>query len=123
MKTKMKNDKHYNDTVQRTPYIHIRASSLSLEYLIQFQLGHSLERERPSRAHFHARTSKILAQSSTRTKRDLGTILWAIDENMGTNLQALYSCLQTQKHKLYAQLFEQLLYLLGIEFSSSWSLK
>ena len=34
-------------------------------------------------------TTEIQAQSSTRTKRDLGTILWAIDENMGTNLQAV----------------------------------
>ena len=35
-----------------------------------------------------ARTTEIRSQSSTRTKRDLGTILWAIDENVGTNLQA-----------------------------------
>ena len=38
-----------------------------------------------------ARTTKIRAQFSAQTKRDLGTILWAIDENMGTNLQAFYS--------------------------------
>ena len=36
-----------------------------------------------------ARTPKIRAQASTRTKQDLGTILWPIDENVGTNLQAL----------------------------------
>ena len=42
------------------------------------------------RTTFYVRTAKIWAQSSTRTKQDLGTILWAINENMGTNLQALY---------------------------------
>ena len=39
------------------------------------------------------------AQSSTWTKQELGTILWAIDENMGTNLQALYSSSAVWKHK------------------------
>ena len=47
----------------------------------------SLERERPSEAHFYAWTTKIRSQSSTRTEQGLSTILWAIDENMGTNLQ------------------------------------
>ena len=60
---------------------------------------HNLERERPSRAHFYARTPKVRAQSSTRMKQDLGTILWAIDENTGTNLlQAfLYSSSENTK--------------------------
>ena len=31
-----------------------------------------------------------------RTKQDLGTILWAIDESMGMNLQALYSSSDVQ---------------------------
>ena len=51
------------------------------------KIGHSLERERPGRAHFYAWTTKIWAQSRMRTKRDLGTILWAINKNMGTNLK------------------------------------
>ena len=46
------------------------------------------------------------SQSSMRTKQGLGTILWAIDENMGTNLQAIYKhfyigCLKTQKPQLH----------------------
>ena len=57
--------------------------------------GHSLEREWPS----HAWTTKIRSQPSTRTKRGLGTILWAIDKNMGTNLQAVYSSSAVWKHK------------------------
>ena len=57
-------------------------------------------------AHFYSWTTKILSQSSTRTKRGLGTLLWAIDENMGTNLQAFYKhfyigCLKTQKQQLH----------------------
>ena len=67
-------------------------------------IGHSLEREWPSQ--FYTWTTKIWSQSSTRTKWGLGTILWAIDENMGTNLQAFYKhfyigCLKTQKQQLY----------------------
>ena len=50
------------------------------------EIGDNLARERPSRAHFYARTPKIRAQSSTQMKQDLGTNLWAIDENTGTNL-------------------------------------
>ena len=38
----------------------------------------------------HTFTTKIRSPSSTRTKRGLGTILWTIDENMGTNPQAFY---------------------------------
>ena len=53
------------------------------------KIGHSLERERPS--HFYARTIKIWSQSSTQMKQGLGTILWAIYENIGTNLQAVTS--------------------------------
>ena len=57
-------------------------------------------------AHFYSWTTKIWSQSSTRTKRGLGTLLWAIDENMGTNLQAFYKhfyigCLKTQKQQLH----------------------
>ena len=45
--------------------------------------------------------TKIRSQSSTRTKRGLGTVLWPINENMGTNMQAFYKhfyigCLKTQ---------------------------
>ena len=70
------------------------------------EFGHSLEREWPSRAHFYAWTTKIRSQSGTRMKRGLGTILWAIDENTGTNLQAFYKhfyigCLKTQKQQLH----------------------
>ena len=54
----------------------------------QHKIGHSLEREWPSQAHFYVWTTKICLQSSMRMKRGLGTILWVIDENMGTNLQA-----------------------------------
>ena len=59
-----------------------------------------------NRAQFRARTTKIWSQSSTRTKRGLGTILWPIDENMGTNLQAFYKhfyigCPKTQKQQLH----------------------
>ena len=44
--------------------------------------GHSLERERPKFGHNPAcERNKIWVQF----------VLWAIDENMGTNLQALYS--------------------------------
>ena len=39
------------------------------------KIGHSLEHEWPSEAHFYAWTIKIRSQSSTRTKRSLGTIL------------------------------------------------
>ena len=49
------------------------------------KIGHILESERPSWAHFYAWMTKIQAQSSTQTKQDLGTILWAIDDNMGPN--------------------------------------
>ena len=70
------------------------------------KIGHNLERKRPSEARFYARTPTIRAQSSTRTKRGRGTILWAIDENMGTNLQAFYKhfyigCLEKKKRQLH----------------------
>ena len=56
----------------------------------------------------YERTPKIRAQSSPQTKRDLGTILWAIDENMGfghksASIVQFISCLKTQKQKLYVQ--------------------
>ena len=65
------------------------------------KIGHSLEREWPSEAHFYAWTTKSRSQSSTRKKRGLGTILWAIDENIGTNLQAIISIFTSAvwKHK------------------------
>ena len=56
-----------------------------------------------NRAQFRARTPTIWAQSSARTKQDRGTILWAIDENMGPNLQTLYSSTSVRKHKLYVK--------------------
>ena len=59
------------------------------------QIGRSLEREWPI-----LRMNSVTIQL-TRTKRGLGTILWAIDENMGTNLQAFYIGSQTQKQKLH----------------------
>ena len=54
------------------------------------------------------RTTKIRAQFSAQTTQNLlcvndqNLVLWAIDENMGTNLQAFYKhfyigCLKTQK--------------------------
>ena len=56
------------------------------------------------------RTTKIRAQFSSQTTQNLlrvndqNLVLWAIDENMGTNLQAFYkhfyiSCLKTQKQQ------------------------
>ena len=58
-----------------------------------------------------ARTTKIRAQFSTQTTQNLlrvndqNLVLWAIDENIGTNLQAFYKhfyigCLKTQKQQL-----------------------
>ena len=58
------------------------------------------------------RTSKIWAQFSAQTTQNLlrvndqNVVLWAIDENMGTNLQAFYKhfyigCLKTQKQQLH----------------------
>ena len=59
-----------------------------------------------------ARTTKIRAQFSAQTTQNLlrvngqNLVLWAIDENMGTNLQAFYKhfyigCLKTQKQQLH----------------------
>ena len=71
--------------------------------LVRQKIGHSLDfrawTTKSGRAHFHVRTAKIWAQSSTRTKQDLGTMMWAIDENMGRNLQALYGSSADWKHK------------------------
>ena len=58
------------------------------------------------------RTTKIRAQFSAQTTQNLlrvndqNLVLWAIDENMGTNLQAFYKhfyigCLKTQKQQLH----------------------
>ena len=58
------------------------------------------------------RTTEIRAQFSAQTTQNLlrvndqNLVLWAIDENMGTNLQAFYkhfyiSCLKTQKQQLH----------------------
>ena len=55
---------------------------------IRAQFSKQTTKNRAQRERPNARTTKIWAQSSTQTKQDLGTILWAIDENMGTNLQA-----------------------------------
>ena len=81
------------------------------------EIGHNLARERPtfghnlvrklhkighkwaSEAHFYAWTTKVRSQSSTRMKRGLGTILRAIDENMGTNLQAVTSIFTSENTK------------------------
>ena len=66
-----------------------------------------------NQAQFRARMTKSLtrerqirSQSSMRMKRGLGTILWAIDENVGTDLQAFHKrfyigCLKTQKQQLH----------------------
>ena len=59
-----------------------------------------------------ARTTKIRAQFSAQTTQkllrvnDQNLVLWVIDENMGTNLQASYKhfyidCLKTQKQQLH----------------------
>ena len=59
-----------------------------------------------------ARTTKIRAQFSAQTTQiflrvnDQNLVLWAIDENMGTNLQEFYKyfyigCLKTQKQQLH----------------------
>ena len=65
------------------------------------EIGHNLVRERHIIGQFRARITKIRSQSSTWTKRSLGIILWAIDENMGINLQAFYKHFYTHvwKHK------------------------
>ena len=52
----------------------------------QPKFWHNLVRKRHNRAQFRVRMTKIRTQTSMRTKRGLGTILWAIDENMDTNL-------------------------------------
>ena len=63
-------------------------------------------------AQSRARTTKIRAQFSAQTTQNLlrvndqNLVLWAIDENMGTNLQAYYKhfyvgCLKTQKQQFY----------------------
>ena len=66
------------------------------------EIGHNLvSRERPKFGHnlVRKRTQNLLRVN------DQNLILWAIDENMGTNLQAFYrhfyGCLKTQKQELH----------------------
>ena len=65
-----------------------------------------------NRAQSSARTTEIRAQFSAQTTQNLlrvndqNLVLWAIDENMGTNLQEFYKhfyigCLKTQKQQLH----------------------
>ena len=62
------------------------------------EIGHNLARERPKFGHNLVRKRhKIFYQN---------LVLWAIAENMGTNLQAFYKhfyigCLKTQKQQLH----------------------
>ena len=57
------------------------------------KFGHNLVRERPKFGHNLVRERQKIghSESSLRTRQVMGTILWPIDENMGTTLQALYS--------------------------------
>ena len=79
-----------------------------------FQLGWEKGRAGCKRnwAQSSARTTKIRAQFSAQMTQNLlrvndqNLVLWAIDENMGTNLQAFYKhfyigCLKTQKQQLH----------------------
>ena len=64
------------------------------------EIGHNLARERTKiRVQFSAQTTQNRAHLRV---NDQNLVLWAIDENMGTNLQAYYKhfyigCLKTQK--------------------------
>ena len=65
------------------------------------EIGHNLAREQPKFGHNLVRTSGTLLRMN-----DQNLVLWAIDENMDTNLQAFYKhfcigCLKTQKQQLY----------------------
>ena len=66
------------------------------------EIGHNLARERPKFGHNLVRKRHKIGHSLERVndqnsvtiqhaKRGIGTVLWAIDENMGTNLQAVTS--------------------------------
>ena len=68
------------------------------------EIGHNLARERPKFGHNSVRKRhKIFLRVN-----DQNLVLWAIDENMGTNLQAFYKhfyigCLKTQKQQLHLE--------------------
>ena len=66
------------------------------------EIGHNLARERPKFGH------NLVVQTTQNLLRvnDKNFVLWAIDEIMGTNLQAFYKhfyigCLKTQKQQLH----------------------
>ena len=59
----------------------VRTKKIWAQFKVQQKIGHGLERERPSRAQFYTRTTKIRARERNE----------AIDENTATNLQAFYS--------------------------------
>ena len=90
-------------------YIYIYMSDI---YMSVFQLGWEKGGCKRNWAQSSTRTTKIRAQFSAQTTQNLlrvndqNLVLWAIDENMGTNLQAFYkhfyiSCLKTQKQRLH----------------------
>ena len=72
----------------------------------------------------HKRTTKIWAQFSAQTTQNLlrvndqNLVLWAIDENMSTNLQEFFKhfyigCLKTQKQQLnFVKITNQLIFLI-----------
>ena len=55
-------------------------------------------------------------------EQNLGTIVWAIDENMGTNLQVLYSSSAVWKHKNINYMKKKNLNLTWFNFIAIWSL-
>ena len=72
-------------------------------------------------AQFSSRTTKIRAQFSAQTTQNLlrvndqNLVLWAIDENMGTNLQAFYKhfyigYLKTQKQQHFVKIKNKLIF-------------
>ena len=70
------------------------------------EIGHNLAREQPEFGHNLVRND---TKSGTFLRvNDQNLVLWAIDENMGTNLQALcrhfyIGCLKTQKKQLHCK--------------------
>ena len=67
------------------------------------EIGHNLARERPKFGHNLVRKRHKIDLLRV---NDQNLILWAIDENMGTDLQAFYKhfyigCLKTQKQQLH----------------------
>ena len=67
------------------------------------KIGHSLEREWPSEAHFDAWTTKIRSQSSTRMKRGLCNFVgdwWKHGQRSASSYKHFHdSCLKTQKQQ------------------------